>query len=53
MLASRLEAIAGGLGQEPRIEALQAAAKAAIRLARVQEDHWIEGTGRRRLYRGG
>ena len=53
VLASRLEAIAGGLGQEPRIEALQAAAKAAIRLARVQEDHWIEGTGRRRLYRGG
>ena len=53
VLATRLEAIAGGLGPAPRIEALQAAAKAAIRLARVQEDHWLEGTGRRRLYRGG
>jgi len=52
-LAIRLESIVQGLGPAPRIDALQAAIKTAIRLARAQEDHWLEGTGRRRLYRAG
>jgi len=53
VLAGRLDAIAGELGPAPTLEALQAAARSAIRLQRAQENHWSEGTVRRRLIRGG
>lgn len=53
LLATRLELIVVDLGSATSLEAHQAAAKAAIRLQRAQEDHWTEGAGRRRLYRGG
>jgi hypothetical protein len=53
LLATRLELIVVELGSAASLEAHQAAAKAAIRLQRAQEDHWTEGAGRRRLYRGG
>lgn len=53
ILAARLEALTADLGEHPALEAFQAAAKAAIRLQRAQEDHWTEGTVRRRLFRGG
>ena len=53
LLATRLELILVDLGSATSLEAHQAAAKAAIRLQRAQEDHWTEGAGRRRLYRAG
>jgi hypothetical protein len=53
LLASRLRSIAEDLGPEPGLEAFQSAVRRAIRLARSQEDHWLESAGRRRLYRGG
>jgi hypothetical protein len=52
VLAMRLEAIVADLGDAPGLEAHQEAARAAIRLQRAQENHWSEGTGRRRLLRG-
>ena len=53
VLAFRLEALSADIGETPSLEKLQAAAKAAIALQRAQEDHWTEGTVRRRLFRGG
>jgi hypothetical protein len=53
VLASRLEVLASDLGEARNLEAVQTAAKAAIRLQRAQEDHWTEGAMRRRLIRGG
>jgi hypothetical protein len=52
VLARRLEAIVADLGPATSLEAHQAAAKAAIRLQRAQENHWTEGAERRRLIRG-
>ncbi len=52
VLAQRLEAIVADLGPATNLEAHQAAAKAAIRLQRAQENHWTEGAERRRLIRG-
>jgi len=52
VLAGRLDAIAADLGPGETLEALQAAARNAIRLQRAQENHWSEGTVRRRLIRG-
>jgi len=52
VLAGRLDAIAGELGPNVTLESLQAAARSAIRLQRAQENHWSEGTVRRRLIRG-
>ena len=53
VLAVRLEGLTADIGDNPALEAYQAAAKAAVRLQRAQEDHWAEGTVRRRLFRGG
>jgi hypothetical protein len=53
VLAARLDVLSAAIGDAPALETLQAAAKAAIRLQRAQEDHWTEGTVRRRLFRGG
>ncbi len=53
VLAVHLETIVSRMGSKPGLEALQAAAKEAIRLQRAQETHWTEGTARRRLIRGG
>lgn len=53
VLAGRLDAIAADLGAASTLEAHQAAARVAIRLQRAQENHWGEGTVRRRLIRGG
>jgi len=53
VLAVHLEAIVSRMSPKTNLEALQAAAKAAIRLQRAQETHWTEGTARRRLIRGG
>jgi len=49
VLAERLDALANdaGPGRYPAV------ANAAIRLQRVQEDHWAEGVVRRRMVRGG
>ena len=52
VLARRLEAIVADLGPATSLEAHQAAAKAAIRLQRAQENQWTEGAERRRLIRG-
>ncbi len=52
VLARRLEAIVADLGPAVTLEAHQAAARAAIRLQRAQENHWTEGAERRRLIRG-
>jgi hypothetical protein len=52
VLARRLEAIVSDLGPATSLEAHQAAAKAAIRLQRAQENQWTEGAERRRLIRG-
>ena len=52
VLAVRLEAIVADLGDATSLEAHQEAARAAIRLQRAQENHWGEGTVRRRLLRG-
>lgn len=49
VLAERLDALARDLGPGR----YPAVANAAIRLQRVQEDHWTEGAVRRRLVRGG
>jgi hypothetical protein len=51
-LAARLEELAATLPPRPPLEALQRVAKAAMRLQRIQEDHWTEGAVRRRLVRG-
>lgn len=53
ILATRLEALTHDLRSPRKLETYQAAAKAAIRLQRAQEDHWTEGVVRRRLFRGG
>ena len=53
VLAGRLDILAKDVGAAARLEAVQAAAKAAIRLQQQQEDHWTEGAVRRRLFRGG
>jgi hypothetical protein len=53
MLAQRLDALASDAGLGAGLSAYQAVASAAIRLQRVQEDHWTEGAVRRRLVRGG
>jgi hypothetical protein len=52
-LAEHLDRIVAGMRPAPALEHFQAAAKAAIRLQRAQEDHWTEGAVRRRLVRGG
>jgi hypothetical protein len=52
-LAGHLETLAERLGPEPGLEAFQSIARSAIRLQRAQEDHWAEGSMRRRLVRGG
>lgn len=52
-LASRLKSIADDLGPNPGLDALQTAVRRAIRLARSQEEHWLESAGRRRLQRAG
>jgi len=52
VLAGRLDAIAADLEPDATLETLQAAARSAIRLQRAQENHWSEGTVRRRLIRG-
>lgn len=53
LLAQRLQTLLEDLGPAPGMEALQAGIVNAIALARAQEDHWLEGAGRRKLYRGG
>lgn len=53
VLAARLEEIRSRLGPEPSLQSLQSAIRSAIRLMRAQEEHWIEGAMRRRLYRAG
>jgi hypothetical protein len=53
VLAGRLEGLSSHHAPEARLERLQAIAKSAIRLQRVQEDHWAEDAARRRLLRGG
>lgn len=52
-LSQRLDVIIDGLAGTSALEHFQAAAKQAIQLQRAQEDHWTEGTVRRRLVRGG
>jgi hypothetical protein len=53
ILSARLTALTGHLETRPGLERFQAVAKAAIRLLRIQEDHWTEDASRRRLFRGG
>lgn len=53
VLAEQLREVGAALPKEPGLEDLQRIARAAIRLQRAQEDHWSEGTSRRRLFRGG
>ena len=53
VLAAQLDVIADKVGAEPTLDDFQAAIRSAMRLTRAQEDHWMEGSGRRRLYRGG
>jgi hypothetical protein len=53
VLASRLNTIVDEVGEDPGLDAVQIAVRRTIRLARSQEEHWMQGTGRRRLYRGG
>jgi hypothetical protein len=52
-LAHHLGAIAETLGETPRLDELQRAATAAIRLEVSQEERWIDEAVRRRLVRGG
>ena len=52
-LANQLEALKEEVTPHDRLERLQSIARAALRLQRVQEDHWSEEVGRRRLFRGG
>lgn len=52
VLAVRLESIIADIVQPAGLDAYQAAAKAAIRLQRAEENHWAEGASRRRLLRG-
>jgi hypothetical protein len=53
VLASRLASLGEALPPEPELDRVQAVVRAAIRLQRVQEDHWTESASRRRLFRGG
>ena len=53
LLAQQLGAIAAELGETPRLDRLQRAAKAAIRLQTSQEDRWTDEAVRRRLFRVG
>jgi hypothetical protein len=52
-LANQLEALREEARPQDTLERLQGIARAALRLQRVQEDHWSEEVGRRRLFRGG
>jgi hypothetical protein len=53
ILATQLDSLMAASGSAQSLERLQALARTAIRLQRVQEDHWTEGAARRRLFRGG
>jgi hypothetical protein len=53
VLAAQLESLALEPDAAPNLERLQARARTAIRLQRIQEEHWTEGAVRRRLFRGG
>jgi hypothetical protein len=53
VLAGHLDALAQRLRPDSGLESFQAVARSAIRLQRAQEDHWAEGSIRRRLVRGG
>lgn len=53
VLSAQLASLTTDLEPAPVLERRQAIAKAAIRLLRVQEDHWTEDAARRRLVRGG
>lgn len=50
-MAGVLEELAGKLGPDPSFDALQDAARAAVRLHIAEASHWREGSGRRRLLR--
>ena len=52
-LATRLAAIQASITDPARLDELQRAAKAAMRLHGTQEDRWGEDADRRRLLRGG
>jgi len=52
-LANQLEALKEEATPQDSLDRLQSIARAALRLQRVQEDHWSEEVGRRRLFRGG
>lgn len=53
VLFERLQALGAELGPSPSLQRLQSAVRAAIRLERLQEEHWSEEASRRRLFRGG
>jgi hypothetical protein len=53
VLAARLDSLGARAGLGPQLEQLQGLVRAAVRLQRVEEDHWTENASRRRLYRGG
>ena len=51
MIAERLNALATELGPSPTFEALQGAARAALRWHLAEASHWREGAERRQLFR--
>ncbi len=51
-LAKRLQTILDDVGPNPSLEDLRAAIRTAVRLARAQEDLWLEGASQRRMSRG-
>jgi hypothetical protein len=53
VLADELNVLRDAVDNPPTLESLQAVAKAAFRLERAQEDHWMQDAARRRLFRGG
>jgi hypothetical protein len=53
ILADELSTLTDAMNDPPSLESLQAVAKAAFRLERAQEDHWMQDAARRRLFRGG
>ncbi len=52
-LAAQLQTLAPPPGAPTGLDRIQAIARIAIRLQRLQEDHWTEDAQRRRLFRGG
>ncbi len=50
-MASMLDELADRLGPDPSFDALQTAARAAVRMHLAEASHWREGSGRRQLLR--